>query len=116
MPNTTTYRFGDVVLVPFPFTDLTTVKRRPAVVVSSDPYHRHYPDVILIAVTGQIQPRPIFAELSITQWKQAGLRRPSQLKPVLASLEKSLIVKKLGRLKEKDRLALARVLDEILGE
>jgi mRNA interferase MazF len=36
MPNTTIYSFGDVILVPFPFTDQTATKKRPAVVVSSD--------------------------------------------------------------------------------
>jgi mRNA interferase MazF len=34
MPSTTAYKFGDVVLVPFPFTDQTATKKRPAVVVS----------------------------------------------------------------------------------
>jgi len=36
MPTTTDYEFGDVILVPFPFTDQRTTKRRPAVVVSSE--------------------------------------------------------------------------------
>jgi hypothetical protein len=36
MPNTTAYSFGDVVLVPFPFTNQTASKKRPAVVVSAD--------------------------------------------------------------------------------
>jgi mRNA interferase MazF len=36
MPNTTAYSFGDIVLVPFPFTDQTASKKRPAVVVSAD--------------------------------------------------------------------------------
>jgi len=48
MPTTIGCEFGDVVLVPFPFTDQTTTKKRPAVVVSSDAYHRDRPDVILI--------------------------------------------------------------------
>jgi len=46
MPSTTTYSFGDVVLVPFPFTDQTTTKKRPAIVVSSNGYNSARPDVI----------------------------------------------------------------------
>ena len=38
MPNTTAYKFGDLVLVPFPFTDQTGINKRPAIVVSSDAY------------------------------------------------------------------------------
>ena len=40
------HSFGDVVLVPFPFTDQTASKKRPAVVVSADAYHHRRPDVI----------------------------------------------------------------------
>ena len=35
MPSMTAYNFGDVILVPFPFTDQSQAKQRPAVVVSS---------------------------------------------------------------------------------
>ena len=43
----TGYDFGDVVLVPFPFTDQSAVKRRPAVVVSSSTYHQARPDLLI---------------------------------------------------------------------
>jgi mRNA-degrading endonuclease toxin of MazEF toxin-antitoxin module len=52
----TDYDFGDVVLVPFPFTDQTTTKKRPAVVVSSSVYNRERPDIVLVAVTSQMRP------------------------------------------------------------
>jgi hypothetical protein len=53
MPTTIGCSFGDVVLVPFPFTDQTAAKKRPAVVISSDAYHRHRADVVVMAVTSQ---------------------------------------------------------------
>ncbi|WP_348918254.1 type II toxin-antitoxin system PemK/MazF family toxin [Adonisia turfae] len=47
------HNFGDVILVPFPFTNQAAIKRRPAVIVSSDPYNQHHIDVILMAITSQ---------------------------------------------------------------
>jgi mRNA interferase MazF len=55
MPTMTAYNFGDVMLVPFPFSDQTTTKQRPAVVISSTAYHQARPDVILLAVTSQVR-------------------------------------------------------------
>ncbi len=52
----TGYEFGDVLLAPFPFTDQSTTKRRPAVVVSSEAYHRERPDLVILAVTRQVRP------------------------------------------------------------
>lgn len=45
---------GDVLLVPFPFTDQTAVKQGPAVVLSSAAYNRDHPDVILAPITGHV--------------------------------------------------------------
>jgi len=111
----TGYEFGDVILVPFPFTDQTTSKRRPAVVVSSDAYQRGRADLIILAITSQARPQAALGEAPITGWKEAGLLRASLLKPVIATLERSLVVRKLGELREEDRAALRAVLDEILG-
>jgi mRNA interferase MazF len=115
MPTTIGCEFGDVVLVPFPFTDQTATKKRPAVVVSSDAYHRDRPDVILMAVTSQARPAG-FGDIPVQRWKEAGLLRPSILKPLLATVETRLVIRKLGRLEPQDREALGRGLRTILGE
>ncbi|WP_292732086.1 type II toxin-antitoxin system PemK/MazF family toxin [Nostoc sp. JL31] len=64
----TNYEFGDVILVPFPFTDQTTTKKRPAVVVSSNSYQRERSDLILIAITSQANPATSFGEITIAGW------------------------------------------------
>ena len=66
-------QFGDVVLVPFPFTDQATLKKRPAVVVSSASYNHAKPDLILMAVTSQFRPAPTLGEVWLQDWKAAGL-------------------------------------------
>jgi mRNA interferase MazF len=111
----TGFEFGDVVLVPFPFTDQSAAKRRPAVIVSSAAYHRDRPDLVILAVTSQVRPVSGVGEALITKWRETGLLRPSVLKPVLATIERGLVLRTLGSLAEEDRDALRRVLTEILG-
>ena len=55
MPPTTSFEFGDVLLVPFPFSNQTAGKQRPAVVVSSAAYNRERMDLVILAVTSQIR-------------------------------------------------------------
>ena len=52
----TPFEFGDIILVSFPFTDQSTSKKRPAVVISSVAYNAERPDLIIMAVTSQIKP------------------------------------------------------------
>lgn len=111
----TSYSFGDVVLVGFPFTNLQTTKRRPAVIIHS-PACNDRPDVILMAITSQV-PEPLAAgEALLQDWRDAGLIKPSVIKPLIATLKKHQIVKRLGQLSPADRERLAGVLDSILGE
>jgi len=51
----TTYKRGDIVLVPFPFSNQTTTKKRPAVVISSSLYNEISQDIIIMAVTSQME-------------------------------------------------------------
>src|SRR5476651_587335 len=53
MPSTTRYKRGDIVLVSFPFTDLSSSKKRPALVVSPDSFNQTMQDVVLAAITTQ---------------------------------------------------------------
>lgn len=113
--STTGYNFGDVVLVPFPFTDQTRVKKRPAVVVSSASYNSTRLDLIVMAVTSQIRPAAGVGEVTVTEWRKAGLLKASVIKPVVTTIEKGLVLKKLGQLEATDQAALQSALRTILG-
>ncbi len=97
------YQRGEIVLVPFPFTDLSRQKARPAIVVSPDSFNRRSPDVILAAISSQVPETPDEFELVIEQgypdFGGTGLRVASVIKSSkLVTLKKSLIYTKLGKL------------------
>jgi mRNA interferase MazF len=66
---------GDVVVVDF--VGATGVKRRPAVVVSSDIYHAHRPDLIVCLLTTQTPGVLAPTDYALQDWSAAGLRAPS---------------------------------------
>lgn len=110
--------FGDIVLVPFPFTDQTATKRRPAVIVSSRAYNSERPDLIMMAVTSQLRPALTgmgWGEVWVTNWQAAGLLKPSAIKPVVATLEQGLIIRTLGRLSSEDQDELHKAIGQIIG-
>jgi mRNA interferase MazF len=109
-------KFGDIVLVRFPFTDQQTSKQRPAVVVSGSVYNLQRPDVVLLAVTSQLFHSSNYAHSEIVNWKTAGLLKASLIKPVIATIEQALIVRLLGSLSGLDLSGLERVLRDIRFE
>ena len=112
----TTYNFGDVLLVPFPFTDQTTTKKRPTIVISSNSYNQSKPDILLIAVTSQVIISLQFGEALITEWSKSGLLKPSVIKPIITTLERQLVIKKLGKLEAVDIQSLQSALQKIIGD
>jgi mRNA interferase MazF len=90
MLPTMTYEFGEVVLVPFPFTNQSTQKKRPSIVISSSEYNATRPDLILIAVTSQVKTPLLFGEMMIADWQAAGLLKLSVIKPVITTIQKDL--------------------------
>jgi mRNA interferase MazF len=87
--STMHFDFGDVVLVPFPFTSQTASKKRPAVVVSSPAYNTARPDLVVMAITRQLRPSLGFGDTPVGRWEAAGLLKPSAVKPVFATLEQA---------------------------
>ena len=92
---------GDVVLVPFPFTDLSTQKQRPALVISSNSFNASSADTILLGITSQIPKSLAESDYHLTsdEQKQAGLPKPSLVKATkVVTLSQALIRRTVGQL------------------
>jgi mRNA interferase MazF len=107
--------FGDIVLVSFPFTDQSTSKKRSAVVISNTNYHRSRPDYIIMTVTSRMRLPATIGEVIVQSWREAGLLKPSTIKPVIATIQHDLVLGELGSLERDDRSALGAALCDILG-
>ncbi len=77
MAVTSRFGFGDVVLVPFPFTDQSGTKKRPAVVVSGANYNTSRRDIVIMTITSQWRTPLGFGETMIGDWQAAGLIKAS---------------------------------------
>lgn len=111
----TTFNYGDVVLVPFPFTDQTSSKNRPAVIISSSAYNKARNNLIVIAISSQFGSPCTFGDLVISDWKNAGLVKPSIVKPILFSIKNTLIIRKLGQLQPDDQITLRNSVHSLFG-
>ena len=107
MPSTTRYRRGDIVLVSFPFTDLSSSKRRPALVISPDTFNDHGQDLVLAAITSE-HPADLFAALVERDFVDGTLPQESFVKIAkIFTLHSALIIKRLCALQPEK-------LDEVL--
>ncbi|MBI2477816.1 MAG: type II toxin-antitoxin system PemK/MazF family toxin [Planctomycetia bacterium] len=111
MPSTTTYQPGDLLLIAFPFSGGSQIKTRPALVVldASDD------DVVVARITTQPHHTPY--DVLLADWHNAGLLAPSTVRlHKVATLEKTLIRRKLGELQSADRANIAAVLRTMYGQ
>ena len=111
MPSTTTYKQGDVVLVSFPFTDLTSAKKRPALIISPDAFNRLNQDLILVGITSQLAGDEYGFLLDEADFVAGRLPKKSMVKVTkLFTIHSALVHKKLCALRPE---RLAEVLQQI---
>jgi len=105
---------GKIVLVPFPFTDLTAAKLRPALVL-----YEGKRDVVLAFISSRISTQPSEADVLLESahegFEKSGLKVDSMIKlDKLATVLKALIVGDLGELDEETREEVNRKLELLL--
>ncbi len=88
---------NEVVLLPIPFTDLTSRKVRPAIVIG-----RNGADLFLVPISSQLAN----TDFELQEWKAAGLNVPCGVKAQIATVEERLVIKITGALASKDQQRL----------
>jgi len=93
------YSRNEIVLLPIPFTDLSSRKVRPAVVIG---HSRHPSDLFVAPITSQLQN----AAVPLQDWSAAGLNVPCGIKSQIATIEDRLVVKVIGKLSLHDQAVM----------
>ena len=88
---------NEVVLLPIPFTDLTSRKVRPAIVIG-----QNGADLFLVPISSVLAN----TDFPLTEWRAAGLNVPCGAKAQLATVEARLVVKVVGKLSAADSRSL----------
>lgn len=110
MPNMTSYDRGDVVLAILPFSDLSGIKKRPAVVSAQRPSV----DLLLLPLTSQTQNlQP--GEFVLQEWQETGILFPSAVKRGFFTLDRACVTRRLGRVSSSDLSKLEQALRLWLG-
>ena len=95
------YRQRDIVLVPFPVSDLSGQKVRPVLILSNDVYNQQSADIVVCGLTTNLRPVPYSIIVDVTDVERPStLRHKSKIKAdAIVSLEQSLLIKQIARLK-----------------
>ncbi len=109
-----TYSRFDVVVVPFPFTDRQSTKRRPALVLSGKAFNDSHNQVVLGMITSSTD-NPWRSDVRLAQWAEAGLAVSCRFRFKLFTLGQDLVLKRTGNLGVKDIKAVDAALRENLG-
>lgn len=102
-----------VVVLPFPFTDLDTAKRRPVLVPSSEEFQRTHEHILCGMITSATHSAwP--SDVDLTGYAEAGLKKPCKFRCKIFTLQDDLVLCRLGVLAEADRLAVTAMTSDLL--
>ena len=95
------YKQGDIILIPIPFTDLSSSKKRPVLILSSDGYNSSADDLIVAAITSNIDNKPYNIIITSDDLADGNLLHTSCVRvDKLYTLAQSIVIKKFGTVKE----------------
>lgn len=105
----------DVVVVPFPFTDRATTKRRPALILSNAQIFNQKVGQSVLAMITSAKNSDWSLDIEIQDLDSAGLTSPSIVRMKLFTLDEQLIIRKAGKLTPTDQNKVTEALHQLLN-
>ncbi|NQY73724.1 MAG: type II toxin-antitoxin system PemK/MazF family toxin [Candidatus Margulisbacteria bacterium] len=108
-----TYKQFVVIVVPFPFTDTASSKRRPAVVISANGFNKNSKHVVCAMITSA-KNSSWESDIPMTDLDSAGLTNESMIRCKFFTLDQKLINRTIGSLGKKDKALFSKTIKNIL--
>ncbi|MBI5471150.1 MAG: type II toxin-antitoxin system PemK/MazF family toxin [Ignavibacteriae bacterium] len=97
----------EILLLPIPFTDLRSSKRRPVIVVSPDKYNQLKKDILVAAITSNLSNEATGILIRTSDMEEGTLLHDSMIRfDKLYCLDQRIIVKRFGKLKRETYMAM----------
>ena len=114
--DATVFSPGDVILLSYPFGEGAGVRKRPALVISSSAFNQETGELVVAQITSRVSAPARAGDYAIAEWREAKLPRPALVRARLATLARSLVLRRLGSLSEADyQGALAALKSQLDG-
>lgn len=92
------FKQRDIILIPIPFTDLTSHKKRPAIIISNDNYNEIHEDIVVVALTSNVESRDFTIMLTGDEMEKGILKITSMIRvDKIYTLNKSIVLKTFGQ-------------------
>jgi len=94
----TRFEQGDILILPFPFSDLSSVKQRPVLVLSNSEYNRKTEDLVTCGITSNLKDARYSVPIDNEDLEEGKIPTKSRIKiDKIFTIERSLVRKKVAR-------------------
>lgn len=101
---------GDIVLIPIPFTDLSSNKKRPVLVLSNDLYNKKMKDIVVVAITSNLEDKEYGIRIKTEDLSEGELKVESLIRSdKIYTLSQDIIIKKFGVVED-------YIIDKVINE
>jgi len=102
MASGTPFEQGEILIVPFPFSDLSGTKQRPVLVISKLSYNKKAEDIITCGITSNLKDSGFSILIENKDLERGQIPKPSRIKvDKLFTLEKSIVKKRIAKINAK---------------